>query len=85
MVREGQKWPKCTSTITVLIINDKKTTFRGVKILTYFFTRNVPKIKVGLGLLAVANFTELLEDRKEQNSDKNDLATKAHKEMEFEI
>ena len=42
MVREGQKWPKCTSTSPVLIINDKKRTFGGVKILTYFFTRNVP-------------------------------------------
>ena len=26
----------------MLIIDDKKTTFGGVKILTYFFTRNVP-------------------------------------------
>ena len=43
MVREGQKWPKCTSTSPVLIINDKKTTFGGVKILTYFFTQNVPE------------------------------------------
>ena len=45
MVQEGQKWPKCTSTSPVLIIDDKKTTFGGVKILTYFFTRNVPLVK----------------------------------------
>ena len=45
MVPGGQKWPKCTCTSPVLIINDKKTTFGWVNILTYFFTRNVPKGK----------------------------------------
>ena len=40
----AQKWPKCTCTSPVLIINDKKTTFGWVNILTYFFTRNVPKV-----------------------------------------
>ena len=29
----------------MLIINDKKTTFKGVNILTYFFTRNAPVVK----------------------------------------
>ena len=42
MVPGGQKWPKCTCTSPVLMINDKKTTFGRVNILTYFFTRNVP-------------------------------------------
>ena len=45
MVPGGQKWPKCTCTSPVLIINDKKTTFGRVNILTYFFTRNVPDEK----------------------------------------
>ena len=40
----AQKWPKCTCTSPVLIINDKKTTFGWVNILTYFFTRNAPKM-----------------------------------------
>ena len=44
MVPGGQKWPKCTCTSPVLIINDKKTTFGRVNILTYFFTRNVPHV-----------------------------------------
>ena len=30
----------------MLIINDKKTTFKGVNILTYFFTRNAPNISL---------------------------------------
>ena len=42
MVPGGQKWPKCTCTSPVLIINDKKTIFGRVNILTHFFTRNVP-------------------------------------------
>ena len=42
MVQGGQNWPKCTCTSPMLIINDKKTTFKGVNILTYFFTRNAP-------------------------------------------
>ena len=33
----------------VLITNDKKTTFGGVKIFTYFFTRNVPTIRAPVG------------------------------------
>ena len=44
MVQGGQKWLKCTCTSPVLIINDKKTTFGGMNILTYFFTRNVPNM-----------------------------------------
>ena len=44
MVQGGQKWLKCTCTSPVLIINDKKTTFGGMNILTYFFTRNVPYV-----------------------------------------
>ena len=42
MVQGGQKWPKCTCTSPVLIINDNKTNFGRMNILTYFFTRNVP-------------------------------------------
>ena len=45
MVQGGQKWLKCTCTSPVLIINDKKTTFGGMNILTYFFTRNVPPVR----------------------------------------
>ena len=55
MVQGGQKWPKFTCTSPVLIINDKKTTFRGMNILTYFFTRNVPG-----GLRQPPNFEEML-------------------------
>ena len=50
----AQKWPKCTCTSPVLIINDKKTTFGWVNILTYFFTRNVPfgmKLPIGPDLI----------------------------------
>ena len=46
MVPGAQKWLKCTCTSPVLIINDKKTTFGWVNILTYFFTRNVPNMTV---------------------------------------
>ena len=50
MVQGGQKWLKCTCTSPVLIINDKKTTFGGMNILTYFFTRNVPHVMTHTGV-----------------------------------
>ena len=41
-VRGSQKWPKCIPSSPIMIINAKKAISGGSKILTYFFTRNVP-------------------------------------------
>ena len=44
-VRGSQKWPKCIPSSPIMIINAKKAISGGSKILTYFFTRNVPACK----------------------------------------
>ena len=41
-VRGGQKFPKCIPSSPIMIINAKKAISGGSKILTYFFTRNIP-------------------------------------------
>ena len=41
-VRGSQKWPKCIPSSPIMIMNAKKAISGGSKILTYFFTRNVP-------------------------------------------
>ena len=46
MVQGGQNWPKCICSSPLLIINDKKMTFGGKNILTYFFTRSAPSVEV---------------------------------------
>ena len=45
-VRGGQKWPKCIPSSPIMIINAKKAISEGSKISTYFFTRNVPWVRV---------------------------------------
>ena len=45
-VRGSQKWPKCIPSSPIMIINAKKAISGGSKILTYFFTRNVPYLNI---------------------------------------
>ena len=56
-VRGGQKWPKCIPLSPIMIVNAKKNISGGSKILTYFFTRNVPST-LGMTMSYYAKFNK---------------------------
>ena len=49
-VRGGQKWPKCIPSSPMMLVNAKKAISGGSKILTYFFTRNVPIVRIAISV-----------------------------------